>query len=123
MGLKDYSCSKIDCYASANNDQCLLKKKLSIFCLDYYPKIKSDNDEIFSHLFHKHNLATRKYSIFAILISTITLVITCYTTFASSNASKPLEAHLNDISISMQTICNNFNGKTKCNSKQFQDDN
>lgn len=99
MAVKKYYCNNRDCYASDLNDTCLLKKRKKFgFCGDYYPKIKSTNDELFSHLFHKHNLKTRQFSIIAIVISMISIVIVCYSIVSSNVEKKSIEKSLENIS-------------------------
>lgn len=120
MALK-YTCKNTDCFASDLDDTCLLKKqKWFGFCFDYYPKIKSSNDEIFSHLFHKHNLKTRQFSIIAIIISMISIVIVCYTTVSSNGDKKSLEKSLINISETINNIGNNNNNRGEINSKNIK---
>ena len=74
MALKNYKCKNGDCFASDIDDSCLLKKRCIFgYCRNYYPKIKKSDNEVFLHLFHHHNLNTRKYLVIAIIISTISL--------------------------------------------------
>ena len=69
-------CKKIDCFASDIGDQCLLKRRPFLgYCHNYYPKVKNSNNEVFLHLFHYHNLKTRKYTIIALFISTLSVCV------------------------------------------------
>lgn len=119
MVVNKYKCTNTDCYASNLDDSCLLKRRKYFgYCGDYYTKIKSENDEIFSHLFHKHNLKTRKYSIIAMTISTIALVITCYSIIVTSNFEKrAIEKYLNDTRQTFMNIKDDIYNKDEVSSK------
>jgi len=112
MAVKKYGCNNVDCYASDLNDNCILKnRKWFGYCGDYYPKIKSSDNEIFSHLFHKHNLKTRYFSIIAIIISMIAIVFTCYITVSSNIEKVSIEESLRNIGGAMIDIKNNIKSR------------
>lgn len=105
MGVASETCEKTDCYASDLQDKCLLKKNcLFGICFDYYPKVLSENNDIFSHLSHKHNIVTRKISTYAIIISMISMLLTFYLTFTSDKSKQPIEESLEIISKSVVVL-------------------
>jgi len=98
MDLTQFKCDKTDCYANDLSDNCMLKKRKYLwFCREYYPKVDSNDNDIFQHLFHYHNLKTRKYSVIAITISTIAVLISCYAIVSTNYNKNYLKSYLRDI--------------------------